>query len=67
MALAQAILSDAKLWILDEPFTALDRAGRSMVETMLMEHAKAGGMAILTTHHAVELGDCSVKMLHIGA
>lgn len=67
IALARLLVTDAKLWILDEPFTALDIAGRRMVEEMLMSHAKAGGMVILTTHHAVDLGDCNVKMLHLGA
>jgi heme exporter protein A len=66
IALARLLITDARLWVVDEPFTALDRAGRRMVEEMLMAHAKAGGMVILTTHHGVELGDCSVEMLHLG-
>lgn len=65
VALGRLLLRDARLWVLDEPFTALDRAGRSMVEGMLQEHVTAGGMAILTTHHAVELGTCSVDVVHL--
>lgn len=65
VALARLLITDASLWILDEPFTALDRSGRSLVENLLVEHANGGGMAVLTTHHAMQLGGCSVQPLHL--
>lgn len=66
VALARLLVSGATLWIADEPFTALDRQGRQLVEELLSEHAAAGGMAVLTTHHAVELDGCTVRNLHLG-
>lgn len=66
VALARLLLSDAKLWIIDEPFTALDRDGRRLVEELVSEHAGNGGMAVLTTHHSVDLEGCSVVNLQVG-
>ena len=65
VALGRLLITDARLWVLDEPFTALDRAGRVLIESLLSEHAQAGGMAVLTTHHTMRLGECEVKSLHL--
>jgi heme exporter protein A len=54
------------LWILDEPFTALDVAGRTLVEALLREHTARGGMAVVTSHHAVDLEGSTVQQLHLG-
>ena len=55
IALARLRLSRVPLWILDEPFTAIDRAGVTELEGLLAAHASAGGMVILTTHHPLNL------------
>lgn len=52
VALARLHLEDAPLWILDEPFTAIDRAGVEALEQLLAAHAQAGGAVVFTTHHA---------------
>lgn len=51
VALARLFLEGRPLWILDEPFTAIDRAGVAELEAWLAAHAAAGGMVLLTTHH----------------
>lgn len=51
VALARLFLEGRPLWILDEPFTAIDRAGVAELEGWLGAHAAAGGMVLLTTHH----------------
>lgn len=66
VALGRLLMLDARLWVLDEPFTALDPGGRKLVEELLSEHAQAGGMAVLTTHHVVNLEGCSVRQLQLG-
>ena len=66
VALGRLLMLDASLWILDEPFTALDRDGRRLVEELLAEHAGRGGMAVLTTHHAVNVDGCTVQGLQLG-
>lgn len=52
-AFAALMLSGTLLWILDEPFTALDRAGIALVESLLDRHLEQGGMVILTSHQAL--------------
>lgn len=56
VALARMLLLNAVLWILDEPFTALDAAGVSLVKALAEEHLEDGGVVILTSHQAVTLG-----------
>ncbi|KXS38955.1 MAG: hypothetical protein AWU55_1050 [Halomonadaceae bacterium T82-2] len=51
IALARLTLSPRLLWILDEPFTAIDRQGVAALEDALWNHAAAGGAVLLTTHH----------------
>jgi heme exporter protein A len=51
MALARLALSDAMpLWILDEPFAALDAAAVERVQDLITEHVSRGAAVILTTH-----------------
>jgi len=50
VALVRLWLSDAKLWILDEPFTALDKSGVAFLQQRFSEHLKSGGAILLTTH-----------------
>lgn len=55
VALARLYLSDERLWILDEAFTALDRRGVQALEKLLLRRAEAGGAVVLTTHHDIVL------------
>ena len=51
MALARLLLAaDRPLWILDEPFNALDAKAITLVEQVLAGHAAAGGAVVFTTH-----------------
>lgn len=63
VALARLLVCDTQLWILDEPFTALDKAAISMIENLLDAHAKQGGMAILTSHHTVNCTHATILKL----
>ncbi|MGH8635251.1 MAG: cytochrome c biogenesis heme-transporting ATPase CcmA [Burkholderiales bacterium] len=50
-ALARLAVGEAQpLWILDEPFAALDAAGIELVQSLAGEHLARGGMVVLTTH-----------------
>lgn len=64
VSLARMLLTTAKLWILDEPFTALDKTGVAELEAMLADHAKKGGSVILTTHHSLQM-DCAVTAINL--
>jgi len=51
VALSRLLLSEHPLWVLDEPFTAIDQAGVQQIEEILLGHVEAGRSAIITTHH----------------
>lgn len=53
VALARLYLDGPPLWILDEPFTALDKQGVAQLEEHLAAHCERGGMIVLTTHHSL--------------
>lgn len=55
LALARLLVNRAQLWLLDEPFTALDKGAIKTIATLLEEHASKGGMAIFTSHHTVNI------------
>ena len=57
VALARLALTPRPLWVLDEPFTAIDRDGVAALERRLVEHARNGGCVLVTTHH--ELTPCA--------
>ena len=50
ISLARLYKSTAKIWILDEPFTAIDKQGVEALEQLFKNHLKHGGCVILTTH-----------------
>jgi heme exporter protein A len=53
--LAQTVARPAKLWILDEPFTALDVKAVDFLSHLIADHVRAGGIAVLTSHQAIPL------------
>ncbi|MCR8921691.1 cytochrome c biogenesis heme-transporting ATPase CcmA [Dasania sp. GY-MA-18] len=55
VALARLFISHTPLWVLDEPFTAIDKKGVAELEGWIEQHALAGGSVLLTTHHELKL------------
>ncbi|MGR6980761.1 cytochrome c biogenesis heme-transporting ATPase CcmA [Testudinibacter sp. P27/CKL/0425] len=53
VALARLLLSNAGLWILDEPFTAIDKQGRAELTALFERHCQQGGLVLLTSHQTV--------------
>ncbi len=51
--LARLYLSDSPLWLLDEPFTAIDVAGVAALEALKVAHVQRGGAVVLTSHQAL--------------
>lgn len=54
VALAKLWLTQATLWILDEPFTAIDKKGVAELIAHIEQHCEQGGMAIFTSHQTAE-------------
>lgn len=65
VALAHLVSGEARLWLLDEPLTNLDRPGRELLGRWLDRHLAAGGMAIVATHRADELRRPGCLLLEI--
>lgn len=55
VALARMLLADVPLWLMDEPFTNLDRDGRQLVMQLTEEHLQKGGMCVLAAHQDVRI------------
>jgi len=66
VALARLVLSGAPLWILDEPFSALDLDAVDLLGGLIAEHVAAGGLVVLTTHQEVPLTSGQIQRLHLG-
>jgi len=66
VTLAQLLVNPAPLWILDEPFTALDVAAVEFLQSVIQGHVEQGGMVMLTTHQEVRLTRGQVKQLRLG-
>lgn len=64
VALARLYLTAATLWILDEPFTAIDKHGIARLQTVLQQHIDGGGAVVLTSHQDVDLA--GVRQLRLG-
>ena len=56
VALARLQLSKARLWVLDEPFVALDTLAVLALQQVLRQHLAQDGLLLFTSHQAVDLG-----------
>ena len=57
LALSRLLMTDCKLWILDEPLNSLDENSKAIVTDIIRQHVKDGGSLVLTTHEAIDWGD----------
>ncbi|MDG6895705.1 cytochrome c biogenesis heme-transporting ATPase CcmA [Volucribacter amazonae] len=53
IALARLWLSNAALWLLDEPFNAIDKHGVQVLTRLFEQHSQQGGIVILTSHQEI--------------
>ncbi|MCX7085077.1 MAG: cytochrome c biogenesis heme-transporting ATPase CcmA [Methylococcales bacterium] len=63
LSLARLLITKNILWILDEPFTSLDKQGIALIETLMSEHCAEGGMIVLTSHHDIVLQGTDVQRI----
>ncbi|MDA9982448.1 cytochrome c biogenesis heme-transporting ATPase CcmA [Gammaproteobacteria bacterium] len=66
VALARLLISVVRLWVLDEPLTALDRSAQNIVRDMLEEHVGAGGMALITSHQDLDWQGRTQRTIRLG-
>jgi len=66
LSLARIWLSEARLWLLDEPYANLDLEGIELVNRMVRAHLDAGGAALVTTHGAYAAPPVRTQILALG-
>jgi heme exporter protein A len=62
LALARLVLSARPLWLLDEPFAALDGDGQALMARMMARHCTDGGMVVAATHDVLGLDNKSIRL-----
>ena len=65
VALGRILLSDARFWVLDEPFTNLDVASSAHVAGTLARHLEQGGLALIAAHQGLNLPNRAVRRLEL--
>jgi heme exporter protein A len=65
VALCRVLLSDARFWVLDEPFTNLDTASSAHVAQALGRHLEAGGLALIAAHQGLNLPERALRRLEL--
>lgn len=63
VAMARVLAFQAPLWLLDEPFTNLDSAGSALMSSLLDDHVKAGGCALVVAHHELNLATTARRLV----
>jgi heme exporter protein A len=66
IGLARLRLVRRPLWLLDEPVTALDAAGTTLLANLVAEHLGNGGLAVAATHTPLGLPESRVRALALG-
>jgi heme exporter protein A len=67
VALSRLALSSARLWVLDEPYVAMDEAGIQMLADLIADHLTDGGLAVITSHQRVPIGNKPAQLLELRA
>ena len=65
VALARLLVGEAKLWVLDEPLTALDVGAVVLIQELIAEHLARAGMVIFTTHQPLEIAGVEMRRLSL--
>ena len=66
VALARLLVNTAPVWVLDEPFVALDVAAVEDLQAVIRQHVGNGGLVVLTTHQSVGLMSEKIQRLQLG-
>ncbi len=67
LALARLLVTEAKLWILDEPFTSLDKKSMANFQALFEGHMAKQGMVVMTSHHDIVMPGPDLKRLDLSA
>ncbi len=63
VALSRLLVTQASLWILDEPFTALDESGKQLTHQLIEKHTQDKGITVIVTHEDLNIPENKIKKL----
>ena len=66
VGLTRLYMTKSKLWFLDEPFNALDKKGKKIIENIVINHCNDGGIVLFTTHQKMEINNYPLQNIHLG-
>lgn len=67
VALARLMWSQAPLWVLDEPFVALDAAALALLAETVSGHLNGGGLLVFTSHQEVAITGMTAQILNLSS
>ena len=65
LALARLLVTESLLWILDEPFTSLDKKSMASFENLFEQHIQQSGMVVMTSHHDIKMSGQNLQRLNL--
>ncbi len=65
LSLAKIIAARRQVWLLDEPFSALDESGRAFVSQTIESHIQNNGICVIATHDPVSFESLPTQTLHM--
>jgi heme exporter protein A len=67
LALARLLATESRLWILDEPFTSLEKTSMGYFESLFDRHLQQQGVVVMTSHHDIPMTGADVQRLNLSA
>ncbi len=64
VALARMLISEARIWLMDEPFANLDTGGHDLVIELITEHLASNGICVLAAHQDIDI-DAPVRRIQL--
>lgn len=65
LSLARLLIVNAKLWLLDEPLTALDQKAGLLVKKLMEDHLSKNGMIVFTSHQELKMTNLNIRILQL--
>lgn len=63
MGIAWLLLRRPEIWLLDEPYAAIDQQGRAFLEGIITDASKAGATVLISSHDDIDLNKTKVRTI----
>ena len=61
----RALVNNYKIWLLDEPYSGLDKIGQEMLNQILVEHAMNEVAVVITNHDEIKIDSVDIKNFRV--